>query len=151
MLIRHVMNEGIVRYLERKSGSPSLPDVRPPRDNQRDYWECGAHPDIVERVWDQLGKALPVECRQVILGSPTLVHPDSGVILAIAIGTQYGLRLPSRVSLEPVAAGMRTKTVWSGGSQMDIQQEFGTDWVFGTWSSDEEAWCLEVFRERGVA
>ena len=148
MHIRQALNEGIIRYLERRSGNLNLPDARPPRDNHRDDWECASHPDIVERVWDQLGRALPAECRQVVLGSPALVQPESGVILAIAIGMQYGLRLPTRIAREPLDPSLRTKTVWSGGRQMDIREEFGNDWVFGTWASAEEGWCLEVFRER---
>jgi len=34
---------------------------------------------------------------------------------------------------------------------MDIQEEFGRDRVFGTWSAEEETWCLQTFRERGGA
>ena len=30
---------------------------------------------------------------------------------------------------------------------MDIQRAFGQDWIFGAWSSDEEAWCERTFRE----
>jgi hypothetical protein len=148
--IRQPMNEGVVRYLERNPGNRALPDARPPRENQRDYWESGAHPEIVERLWDQLGKVLPVECRQVVLGSPALIHPDSGVVLAIAVGTQYGLRLPTLAWREGLPPGTRTQTVWAGGRQMDIQEEFGEDWIFGAWSPAEEAWCLQTFRERGA-
>jgi hypothetical protein len=102
----------------------------------------------VERLWDELGKQLPVECRQVVLGSPALVHPVSGVVLALAIGTRYGLRLPSRVLREGAATGAKTQTTWSAGGQMNIREEFGDDWIFGSWNSSEEAWCLEAFREQ---
>lgn len=145
MQIRQPMNEGVIRYLERTRGEP--PDVRPPREKSIDYWECGSHPDVVERVWDQLGKHLPVRARQVVLGTPALVH-SSGVILAIAIGMQYGLRLPARILKEGSGAGGKTQVTWSTGGQMNIQQEIGSDWVFGTWASEEETWCLEAFQDQ---
>jgi len=149
MTVRRPANEGVLRYLERNSAVAGVPEVRAPREQQRDYWECGSHPDVVERVWDQLGKSLPAECRKVVLGSPALVHPESGVVLAIAIGTQYGLRLPTSALRDGLPNGARTLTVWAGGARMDIQEEFGRDWIFGTWSVAEETWCLEAFRERG--
>jgi hypothetical protein len=150
MEIRNAMNDGVVRYLERNARSQGMPDVRPPREKHLDYWECGSHPDVVERVWDQLGKRLPVECRQVVLGTPALVHPHSGVVLAIAIGTQYALRLPGRVAQDGLPAGTRTENTWSTGGVMDIQKELGSDWIFGSWASAEEEWSLEAFQEHEV-
>jgi hypothetical protein len=148
MLIRQAMNEGVVRYLERLSRSHGMSDIRRPREQHLDYWECGSHPDVVERVWDQLGKHLPAESRQVVLGTPALIHPGYGVVLAIAIGTQYALRLPHHIVEQGLPDGTRTQNTWSTGDQMDIQQELGKDWVFGTWASAEEDWCLEAFREQ---
>jgi hypothetical protein len=147
MNVRHAANAGIVRYLERPGHAAGRPDVRAPRDDRRDYWESGAHPDIVERLWDQLGRDLPVECRRVVLGSPALVHPAAGVVLAMALGTQYGLRLPASALRNGLPAGVRTANVWSNGSRMDIQQAFGADWIFGGWSADELTWCVQAFHE----
>jgi|SRR5688572_9758986 len=145
MQIRRPSNEGVIRYLERNG--PRIPDVRPPREKGLDYWECGSHPDVVERLWDQLGKHLPMGCRQVVLGTPALVHPGTGVVLAIAMSMQYGLRLPGRILKEGLGPNVRTQVTWSTGGQMDIQQEIGSDWVFGTWAAAEESWCLESFQE----
>jgi hypothetical protein len=147
--IRQPANAAAVRYLERHP-EPS-PDTRPPRDEQRDYWEAGSHPDIVERVWDQLGASLPAECRVVVLGTPALVHPDTGVILALAIGTQYGLRLPAAAWERGLPPGSSTTTTWAGGETIDIQEKLGRDWVFGTWAAEEEAWCRQAFLEWGAA
>jgi len=149
MNVRRAANDGVLRYLERNSGIGNRPDVRPPREQQRDYWDCGSHPDVVERVWDQLGKPLPAERRQVVLGTPALVHPDSGVLLAVAIGTQYCLRLPASSWRDGLPDGVRTRTVWAGGAELDAQGEFGRDWIFGDWSAREETWCLEAYREWG--
>ena len=145
MQIRQPRNEGVVRYLERNS--KAIPDLRLPRERHLDYMECGAHPDVVERVWDELGKHLPLQCRQVVLGTPGLIAPQSGVVLALAFGTQYTLRLPGRVVREGAGSSVRTVTTWSTGGQMNIHEEFGPDWIFGSWGSAEEAWCLEAFRE----
>lgn len=143
MNLRQPANEGIVRYLERPGHAAGRPDIRAPRDARRDYWESGAHPDIVERLWDQLGRDLPVACRQVVLGAPALLHPGTGVVFAIALGTQYALRLPAS-ALQSGPPGVRTVNVWSNGSRMDIRQAFGADWVFGAWSADELTWCAQA-------
>lgn len=148
MNVRHSLNEGVLRFLERRRPAENRgPDVRAPSDYRRDYWESGSHPDAVERVWDQLGRGLPTECRQVALGSPALVEPVSGVLLALAFGTAYGVRLPPSVCSSGLPPGVRTETKWTGGGGMNIQQEFGRDWVFGAWAAEEEKWCSQAFEE----
>ncbi|HEX7761201.1 MAG TPA: hypothetical protein VF459_16965 [Caulobacteraceae bacterium] len=46
----------------------------------------GVHPDIIEQIW-RLDRALPLSCRWVVWGHPALVHPRTGVIFAVAIGS----------------------------------------------------------------
>jgi hypothetical protein len=145
---RHPMNESVLRFLEQLHRAENRgPDVRAPSDYRRDYWESGSHPDAVERVWDQLGRSLPAECRQVVLGSPALVEPVTGVLLALAFGTAYGVRLPPSLCSSGLPPGVRTETKWTGGRGMNIQEEFGRDWVFGAWAAEEEKWCSQVFGE----
>lgn len=137
-------NASVLRYLkERKpQGSPfALPDgsVDP-------YYGCGCHPDIVERLWDQIGAALPVDSRCLVYGTPALVHPDSGVVLGIGVGTQYALRLPGSYGEKAIMAGAKTNTIWSGGDTLDIRRDFGDEWVFGAWITEEPTWCEEVYR-----
>lgn len=141
-------NSGVIRYLQR--GNAAEYD-RPPRPESRDYWESGSHPDVVERVWDQLGKGLPVESKRVVCGSPVLVHPASKVLIAVAMGTQYAIRLPSVVLHASVSSIVRTTNVWSDGTRMDIRAEFGNDWIFGSYSADEETWCRQSFDEHAGA
>jgi hypothetical protein len=145
--IRHPANAGVIAYRDRHPDRPPVADLRPPRPDARDYWECGSHPDVVERVWDQLGRLLPAESRMVVLGTPALIHPENGLVLALAIGTQYALRLPSPAWRNGLPPSVQTTTRWAGGVTMDIQQTLGPDWVFGTWGADEESWCLERYRE----
>ncbi|MDX2227144.1 MAG: hypothetical protein SFY92_08675 [Verrucomicrobiae bacterium] len=109
------------------------------------YYGCGCHPDIVERLWDRIGPALPKNGRCLIHGTPALAHPKSGVILALGIGTQYGLRLTTSLADEAIRAGAKKENIWSDGSRMNIQDTLGNDWFFGCWSSNESAWCRTVY------
>ena len=137
-------NEGVLRYLDRdKSGRPALASRTSAPDP---YQGCGCHPDIVERVWDQLGKALPRDCRYLVHGTPALVHPKSGCILATALGTQYAVRLPPAALTAGPPPTLKTRNRWSTGDELDVQQEFGTDWFFGGWSKQELAWCQQAFQ-----
>lgn len=143
--VRQVANERVLRYLDRTRGSHE--DDRAPRADKRDYLHAGSHPDIVERVWNTLGRALPEECRRVVCGTPVLLHPQSKILLAVTIGTQYAVRLPSRILHDGPPAGVRAEIVWSGGSTLNVQQEFGPEWVVGTFSPSEVAWCADSYAE----
>jgi len=142
--IRQPANENVIRYLERHGPKQ---DEREPHIEKRDYWEAGSHPDVVERVWDELGKALPSESRRVVCGTPALIHPNSKVLIAIAIGTQYALRLPSLVVRAGIPANAQTEIVWAGGTRLNVQTQFGPDWIFGNYFSEEEMWCRQTFEE----
>ena len=138
-------NDKVLRYLTRVKGSAI--DDRPPRSEQRDYWEAGSHPDVVERIWDQLGATFPAESKRVICSTPALVHPVSRVLIAVAIGTEYALRLPAAVLQSGLPSKVRTEAVWSGGGRLDVRVELGSDWILGSYSADEEAWCRQTFEE----
>lgn len=109
------------------------------------YYRCGCHPEIVERIWDQIGVVLPADCRCLVHGTPALVHPTSGVILAMGMGTQYGLRLPGGLGAEAIQAGAHIVTRWSGGTETRIREHYGEDWVFGAWLSGEPGWCQSAY------
>ena len=136
-------NAKVLGYLSRPR--PDTPVLAPHDSIANPYYRCGCHPEIVERLWDQLGAALPADARALVHGIPALVHPVSGVILAIGLGTQYGLRLPAALGATARAAGAKTTTTWSGGSVLDIQHSLGSDWVFGAWLGGELDWCRLAF------
>jgi hypothetical protein len=93
---------------------------------------------VVERVWDQLGAVLPPEAKRVVFGSPVLLVPTSKLIIAVAIGTQYAIRVP------PVLPSMQTQTTWSNGKTLDLRATFGADWVFGSYAAEEDALLKEL-------
>ena len=77
-------NAGIVRVRNELKFPPCIRPLESPRDP---YWHLGSHPEVGERVWHQLGSALPVDCRCIVFGTPGLAAPRSGILLANAFGT----------------------------------------------------------------
>jgi hypothetical protein len=142
---QHPRNAGVIQY-RRRHNERNLPPCAAPDSFPQPHMELGSHPDIVGRLWDDLGRSLPQDCRCIVYGTPALVAPRSGIILAVAVGTQYGLRLPEGTVAEAVKAGVRMTTKWSDGGEMNIQREFGGDWVFGRWMKNEPDWLLDVYR-----
>jgi hypothetical protein len=82
-------NAGVIRHLEHRNElkfPPCMRAVESPRDP---YLHLGSHPDIVEHVWDKMVPLLQQDCRCIVYGTPALVAPRSGIMLAQAFGTQY--------------------------------------------------------------
>ena len=138
----HPSNSQVLRSMGRNS--KAIP-IAAADSVKNPYLHCGSHPEIVERVWDQLGSALPDVGRCLLFGTPALVCPRIGVILAVSYGTQYALRIPADTLDEALIAGARTTTQWTGGGVTDIQREFGPDWIFGGFLSQELRWCRTVY------
>lgn len=111
------------------------------------YWHSGAHPEIVARLWDQLGKRLPADSRALAFGTPALVHRPSGLVLAFALGTEYAIRLPEDLLAGGRPAGLRTVARWSGGGSTDLERECGKEWIFGAFAAAEIQWCQRTFEE----
>lgn len=108
------------------------------------YLGSGCHPDVVERLWDQLNPQLPADCRHRVHGLPALVHPG-GLILALGLGTQYAIRLLPSAYAEAAAAGAKSYSAPNVGAGADLRQSHGADWVFGAWLAQETDWCRAVF------
>lgn len=136
-------NAGVLRYRRARRGESPL--IAAPDSVAAPYERLGSHPDIVSRLWDELNPALPRDCRCIVLGTPALVHPGTGIVLAVAIGTQYGLRLPPDAIPEARQAGAKTATRWSGGQTFDIADAFGPDWILGGWLPQEASWCRRAY------
>jgi hypothetical protein len=143
LLAANPANAKALAYLSLRN--PGAVSCLPPEGVPNPYYNCGCHPDIVERLWDGIGKALPHDCRCIVYGRPALVHPFAGMFLGLGIGTQYGLHLPGEAAAAAIRAGATTTTRWSGGSTMDIRAELGDAWVFGKWLAEELEWCREAF------
>jgi len=142
------LNQGVIKYLGRgeKAHHPAMaaPDSFP-----YPYLTQGSHPDIVRRVWEELGGVLPVQCRCLVYGTPAIVQDRTGVVIAICNGTQYNLRLTASDFREALAKGATTRTRWSNGQEMDSVVELGSGWIFGGWFKEEAQWCRNAYAEYG--
>ena len=136
-------NAGVLGYL-RQRNERGLPLCAAPEHVGLDpYLSLGSHPDIVERVWKGLGAELRDDARCVVLGTPGLVA--SGLVLAIALGTSYALRLPE----DEVAGALDSGLVQSHrygrfGPTLDVSTRFGPSWVFGRFDAREPGWVTEA-------
>ena len=141
----HHLNLKVIAHLKRRK--PDAPSMAGPDSHPDPYWELGSHPDVVERVWDILGEGLPTDCRAIIYGSPGLIHPQKGIIIAIAYGTAYVICVPD-INLDlALKAGCTIERTWSSGEQTNIEKDFGRGWLFGNWLDQETQWLLKTYTE----
>lgn len=139
---RHPANARIVDYF--RTLAPRARPLTPWREAQDPYYEAGAHPDVVEFLWDRLGASLPTTSRCLLFGVPVLVQPDSGIILAVAMGTGYALRVPDEELTSALANGYRV--TWDLRTQvLDAAALFGADWIWGRYGNREARWMRTLF------
>lgn len=127
---------------------PLLGEEKPPLPGgkRRDpYLHEGSHPDIVVRVWDELGAVLPVDCRAQANGTPSLAHPVTDRVFAVAHGTAYALWLVPADVVAALELGAATVMTWSGGSVTDLAERAGPGWIWGRWYDPEPEWLVRAF------
>ncbi len=141
----HPDNVGVLAYLGRPARGRTPALSARPGDVEDPYMTLGSHPDVVGWLWDRLGAALPEDARCVVLGTPALAEPTSGLVLAVALGTSYALRLtPDDV---PAALESGARTVHHYDS-VDVTLDvgaWGAGWVFGTFATAEGASLARAF------
>ena len=158
----HPANRGALAYLgspERLRISVSEAASRrdcSPADVSDPYYKLGTHPDLVARLWDELGKPLPAECRRVVYGTPALVRPDSGVLFGFAGGTHtYALRVPRDIKEAALSAGATTIHRYPAYPELGIEasvldlNDLGPEWIFGGWYVSESDWCTAAYEYAG--
>jgi hypothetical protein len=145
LVVSHPANAALVRYFAPRYERKQLNAVARPEDVKDPYYGLGTHPDLVTRLWDELGKALAADCRAVFYGNPALIHPTSGIVFGFAGGTHtYALRLPETERAEALRAGATRIMTYPRSPALDVGQ-FGEEWVLCRWFAQEEAWCRAAF------
>jgi hypothetical protein len=122
----------------RKSGRPRDP-----------YMDQGCHPDMVSRVWNELGESLPRDCRAQAKGKPVLAHPETDRIIALPHGTAYALWLAPDDFQAAREQGAQTVMAWSEGSQTDLAERAGPGWIWGHWYDEEPEWVQHAYAAAG--
>jgi hypothetical protein len=158
----HPANRSILAYLsdpERLVRSVSVARSNAscaPSDVELPYLTLGTHPDLLQRLWDDLGSTLPADCRWIVFGTPVLVHPRSGVIFGFGGGTHtYALRLPAAERAAALRAGAGTVHRYPAHPELGIPASaldlagIGEEWVFGCWREGEIAWCRSAYEGAG--
>lgn len=143
----HPANQAILTYLRQThvKYKAHLPVSTSPHFLKDPYRELGTHPELVERLWDELAEKIPFNCKWIVYGTPVLVNPLSGIIFGFAFGTKtYALRLPEKERQEMYAAGAKRHYDYNDGSSFDIS-EVGDDWVLGGWITGERLWCMAAY------
>lgn len=142
---RHPDNRGVLAYLRTGNRDAAPPLSARPGDVTDPYYQLGTHPDVVEHVWDVLGSALTEDCRCVVSGCIALVQPNSGVVLALGLGTTYAVRFSPADAAETAAAGLnRTHRYRTSGDGLDLE-EWGEGWLFGAYDRREPEWLRRAF------
>jgi hypothetical protein len=162
LALDHPANRGVLAYLAdpaRLARSVSIAKDRVeclPADVADPYMRLGTHPDLVVRLWRELGAELPVDCRVIVHGRPALVRPDSGIILGIAGGSRmYALRLDAEGAAAARAQGAATVFRYPASPTLGIPETvidastFGETWVFGRWLRSEGEWLAAGFAAAG--
>ncbi len=147
----HPANGKLVANFESRRPRGSEREADPAKvDNP--YYTLGTHPDLVDRLWDELGGVLPLKCRWILYGSPVLVHPTTGIVFGFAGGTlTYALRLPPAELATALRAGATTVHEYPAHPEVNVKEsrldlaDIGPEWVFGNWLKGEEAWCRAAF------
>jgi len=144
LLAGRAENAGPLRYLAH--GRPIEEGGFGPPSDDVDRFHLGTHPDIVDRLWDELNAALPLDCRWLVFDGPALVNPASGLIMAAGMGTSYALRLRAEHAALAVAAGAElTHEFRTVGTRLDLPTTFGQGWVFGRYDAREGGWLAASF------
>lgn len=148
--IDHPANAALRRYFEPRLRG-STPVVAIPDDVDNPYYSLGTHPDIVARLWDELGEGLPADCRTIFCGVPTLMHPVTKVVFAFAWGTMViAARLPERERTAARNAGATRVHIYSGGALPFSLDDIGDEWLFFQWLRDEPEWILAAYEFAGM-
>jgi len=141
-------NSRLLRHLAGLSWRPLSTTFTPPDESHVDpYRELGCHPGAVRRVWDDFGSRLPVDCRCLIYGLPSLATPFSGLILAVAWGTNYVMQVPPEVPKVLASTQSDLMSYLISKFALDPSKEFGDTWILGMGLKDEPQWCRVVFDE----
>jgi len=130
---------------------PSEPPMSQSWDSVANPWfSLGAHPELIKALWSA-DDSLPQRCRWVFWARPALVHPLTGVVFALAIGTMgWAIRLPTPI-LEAAEPSSAVAVISEGpGAPFDIRTA-GAEWRLVRSTDWLERWIGASYHFAGLA
>jgi hypothetical protein len=141
-------NAGLLRYFQNRAKQYNYTNLTEP---------SGTHPDLIQYLWDDLGKLLPEDCHAVVYRAPVLVRPSSAIIFAFAGGSHtYAFRLPPDIRQAAMKAGATRVYHYRAYPELKIEAstfdlaDVGDEWVFGDWLKGEEDWIKSAYDFAGT-
>jgi hypothetical protein len=140
----HPANRLPLQTLEARG--PEARPLTPAAEATDPYYEAGCHPDVVGFLWERLSKKFPDEARCLVYGTPCIIQPTSGILIAAGMGTSYILRLLPESLPHAATLGCTPLHTWGGSTgTTDLRVEFGDNWVFGSYGPESIEWCRATF------
>ena len=137
-------NTDILAYLKKRKNENDIQKSISSDQVPDPYFKLGSHPDIVQRVWDEVTDKISEDCKWIVYGNPVLVTPKSGIIFGFTCGTSYVLRFSPNVIQEVVNKGLKTEHKFMNNYTLDLSV-IGKDWFFGEFYDEEKEWCVKTF------
>jgi hypothetical protein len=138
------VNHPLLTWL--KSRAEGIRPLTPVAEAEDPYYMAGTHPEIVGWMWERLSKKFPDDARCLVYGTPCVIQPVSGVLLAVGMGTQYCLRILPESVADATAHGCTPIHRWSGGDETtNLADLFGEHWVFGSYDDPSIQWFRAAY------
>jgi hypothetical protein len=118
---------------------PAPPMSRTPGAYSRNEFASAAHPDLVTAI-RRLNTTLPVDCLCLFFGRPALVHPLTGVVFGLAIGS---IGIAARIP----AAGMGDAVPYRRSRTNFDLRAAGPEWLLV--DPRDDAWCEPAYEDAG--
>jgi hypothetical protein len=137
-------NQGVLAFISKLPETDvhgSTFDVQLPN-----HKELRLHPEVYDWVWCTLAAALPEDCRTVVYGHAALHHRPTGLLLAVAFGTHYILRVPRQVIEHLGGDGSNFARRIDKEQRVHLREAVGADWVFGKFVQEELGWCRTAYQ-----
>jgi hypothetical protein len=119
--IKNPANHYVIKYLNSLSKGPGI-----------------VHPDVQIRM-SELGNNLIGMSVRKFKNSIVIVENSGSSIVAAAFGTAYLIKAGGMIE-NAIKAGASTVQKWTNGGELNLDESFDHEWVFGSWHNEEETW-----------
>jgi len=150
-VISNLANKGVIEYLNENKYKKNLEFIDDISLMKNRHEELNTHPDVVELLWNDYSKKLPVKCQMILFGTPVLINPTNGIIFGIAEGTNPPLlRLPSNQIPIIIKKGGKITLSDIDGVYADASV-LGDEWVYCfSFIKNIDEYCLLAYDHSGI-